>query len=422
MARTEHFRISHTRSIEAAFRHVTEAHQAGVVLCNGSSANGRHVAVEGKRCLSFGSCSYLSLEARAELRESAHEAIENYGTQFHFSRAYVQCPLYEELESQLAAIAGRPAVVAASTSLAHLAALPVLVEEGDSVVIDQFAHASLHMALRLVPTVPLEIVRHNRFDLLDAVLARLAPTSRHIWYVADGLYSMLGDFTDFEALKRLLYAHPQLRLYIDDAHATSWTGVRGRGAALEHFADDPRVIVTLSLNKAFSAAGGALCVPNEALKLRIRRAGGTMVFSGPIQPPMLGAAVGSARLHLDPTFPALQRELREKIEYAGHALARHELTTTAPAHSPIFQLQTDSPRMTFAVVNRMRSLGHYCCAVVFPAVPVNRPGIRFTICRHNELDDIDSFVAALAQSVGEVKAQLRRDASRGTSHDASSAV
>jgi 7-keto-8-aminopelargonate synthetase-like enzyme len=408
MGRIEHFRISHTRAVEGTYRHLTELCDAGLVLQTGSSANGRYVGVDGKRYLSFGSCSYMSLETRPELRDAAHEAIDRWGTQFHFSRVYVQCPLYEELESCLASMTGRPTLVAASTSLAHMAALPVLIEDGDSVVIDQFAHASLHTALRLVPTAPLEIVRHNRMDLLDAALTRLAPTSKRIWYVADGLYSMLGDFADFEALKQLLDAHPKLRLYIDDAHGTSWTGAHGRGAALEHFASDPRVVVALSLNKAFSAAGGALAVPSEAMKLRIRRAGSTMLFSGPIQPPMLGAAVGSARLHLSAELPSLQRELAAKIAHAARALERHELVVGAPARSPIFQLHCDSSRVTRAIVTRMRDLGHYCCAVTFPAVPVNRPGIRFTICRHNLSEDIDSFVAALAEVRNDVRTKLGR--------------
>ncbi len=406
MARIEHFKISHTRAVDGTYRHVTEMAEIGLVLQTGSSANGRYVGVDGRPYLSFGSCSYMSLESRKELRDAAHDAIDRWGTQFHFSRVYVQCPLYEELESCLVAMTGRPTLVAASTSLAHMAALPVLVEDGDSVVVDQFAHASLHTALKLVPTAPLEIVRHNRMDLLDAALARLAPTSKQVWYVADGLYSMLGDFADFEALKRLLDVHPKLRLYIDDAHGTSWTGARGRGAALDHFASDPRVVVALSLNKAFSAAGGALAVPSEAMKVRIRRAGATMLFSGPVQPPMLGAAVGSARLHLGEEFPSLQTELASKIAHAARALDRHGLVLGAPARSPILQLHCDSSRMTYAIVGRMRALGYYCCAVTFPAVPVNRPGIRFTICRHNERADIDAFVEALAEVRSEIRTKL----------------
>jgi 7-keto-8-aminopelargonate synthetase-like enzyme len=322
----------------------------------------------------------------------------------------VQCSLYEELEDCLAAMTGRPTLVAASTTLAHMAALPVLIEEGDSVIVDQFAHASLHTALKLVPSAPLEIVRHNRMDLLDAALTRLEATARQIWYVAEGLYSMLGDFADFEALERLLEAHPKLRLYIDDAHSTSWTGTHGRGAALEHFGTDPRVVVALSLNKAFSAAGGAVALPTEGMKRRIRRAGGTMLFSGPIQPPMLGAAVGCAHLHLSEGFAFLQAELAFKIAHAGRAIESHGLPVGAPARSPIFQVHCDSPRMTRLVVARMRDLGYYSCAVTFPAVPVNRPGIRFTVCRHNQHEDIDSFVAALARARSEIVAQLGRPA------------
>jgi 7-keto-8-aminopelargonate synthetase-like enzyme len=125
---------------------------------------------------------------------------------------------------------------------------------------------------------------------------------------------------------------------------------------------------------------------------------------------MLGAALGSARLHLTEGFPSLQRELMAKIAHTARALERHDLMTSAPALSPIFQLQCDSARMTRAIVNRMRELGHYCCAVTFPAVPINRPGIRFTICRHNEEEDIDAFVGALARSRREVVAQLRESA------------
>ena len=72
------------------------------------------------------------------------------------------------------------------------------------------------------------------------------------------------------------------------------------GPRSTHLPDDDRVVVALSLNKAFSAAGGALVVSNPDLKRRLRACGGTMSFSGPIQAPMLGAAVASAKFHLSP--------------------------------------------------------------------------------------------------------------------------
>jgi 7-keto-8-aminopelargonate synthetase-like enzyme len=409
VARIERFRFSHTRKLDSAYRYVTEAVDAGVIMNDGYGANGRAVTVNGQRLQNFGSCSYLGLEALPELREAAHRAIDEYGTQFSFSRAYLQCSLYLELEALLERITGRTVVVSPSTSLGHMAALPALVKDTDEIVIDQFAHASLHTAVQLVPNVPLEIARHNRMDQLDDHLTRTREHKGHVWYLCDGLYSMLGDFAPFGELRALLDRHPRLRLYIDDAHATSWTGQRGRGIALEHFADDERVVVALSLNKAFSAAGGALALPNREIAARIRRCGGPMLFSGPIQPPMLGAAVASARLHLDDRFPSLQGELEARLDVALTELMATEVGLTTRDLSPIFQVPCDSPRMAFTVAERMRTRGFYCCICVFPAVPMNRPGLRFTVSRHNQPDDIPPFVKALVASTEEA----RRDITAG---------
>jgi 7-keto-8-aminopelargonate synthetase-like enzyme len=408
MARIERFRFSHTRKIESALRYVSEAADAGVILNSGQSANGRDVTIDGAQLRNFGSCSYLALESMPELRECAHRALDQYGTQFHFSRAYLQCALYLELEALLEQIAGRPVLVAPSTSLAHQSAFPVLIHDGDHIVIDQFAHASLHAAVHLVPNVPLEILRHNRMDQLDAQLTRLRPLGGKVWYVCDGLYSMLGDFAPFEELRALLDRHEHLRLYIDDAHSTSWAGTHGRGFALEHFAGDERVVIALSLNKAFSAAGGALALPNRDLLDRVRRCGGPMLFSGPIQPPMLGAAVGSARLHLSDRLPQLQAELDARLALGIRALQSTGLELAGAEHSPIFQAQCDSPRVAFAVAERLRVRGYYACVCVFPAVPMNRPGIRFTITRHNDLSDIEPFVSVLAESFDSVRNELSR--------------
>lgn len=407
MARQERFTFSHTRKLDSAFRLVSEAADHGVIMRTGRSACGRHVSIDGSELLNFGSCSYMGLEVMAELREAAHRAIDDYGTQFHFSRAYVQCELYQELDELLTELLGRPVLVAASTSLAHMAALPVLIKDGDHIIVDQFAHASLHSALQLLPKVPLELLRHSRMDRLEDRLTSLRGSGGNVWYVCDGLYSMLGDFAPFDELLALLDRHEHLHLYIDDAHSTSWTGARGRGAALERFVSHERVVVALSLNKAFSAAGGVVALPNRELVTRIRRCGGPMLFSGPIQPPMLGAAVGSAKLHLSARFPALQQELHERLTLAAAILEQQPLELATHSLSPIFQLQCDSPRVAFSVAQRMKQRGFYCCICTFPAVPVNQPGLRFTITRHNERGDIEAFLKELAATFAQVRAEVR---------------
>jgi len=124
-----------------------------------------------------------------------------------------------------------------------------------------------------------------------------------------------------------------------------------------------------------------------------------MLFSGPIQPPMLGAAVASARLHLSSKLPDLQSELRGRLEACAASVRKHGLELANEELTPIFQVPCDSPRIVFDVAEELRERGFYCCVCVFPAVPMNRPGLRFTITRHNTLEDIAAFVPELAECV-----------------------
>ena len=386
------FKFVRERSVETVARMLGEARSEGVIWRTSAGAAGRQVAFDGFQCLNFGSCSYLGLHEHPALIEGTIEAVRRFGTQFSFSRAYLSSNLYEELESLLEVITGRQVVVGASTTLCHLSALPVLVRDADAVIIDQFAHASLYMATETLGSTTVTRVRHSRLAELEALIQELSRQHARVWYVFDGLYSMRGDFAPYAALRELLARYPQLHLYVDDAHATSCLGARGRGLALEALPDDPRVIVTLSLNKAFSAAGGAIVVSEAKTKELIRLSGGTMSFSGPIQAPMLGAAVASARVHLQPEFAALQDELQQKVLLAREVAAELGIHLIADDVTPIFMLPYEAAPQARAAVRAFWDEGFYVCPVTFPAVPISHPGVRFTICRMNGPDDIRAFM------------------------------
>src|SRR5262249_25118950 len=152
------FRFAPSRIVESANRFVSEAADAGVIMNRAGQYDGSSVEVDGRPMRNFGCCSYLGLEVRDDLKEAACEAARRYGTQLPFTRAYRENPLSRELEDQLAVMTEGYVLVAPSTSLAHIAALPVIVREGDAVLIDQFAHASLHTATALLRDVPVERV------------------------------------------------------------------------------------------------------------------------------------------------------------------------------------------------------------------------------------------------------------------------
>lgn len=387
--------------IETVNLAVTQAMSTGLVMqtANMDGAGSRYLSIEGRTLLNFGSCSYLGLERRPELSAEVVRVLGEFGTQFSYSRAYLQSEPYVELERNLNEIAGGYVLVAGSTTLGHLSALPVLVCTNDCLVVDQFAHSSLQMAIGLVHGVRPVVLRHSRIERLREIAERAKRSRQRVWYVCDGVYSMHGDIAPFDALAELLESSHNLHLYIDDAHATSWSGKNGRGLALEHFAGHDRVVIALSLNKAFSAAGGALVFPSSKEYWNVRKCGGPMLFSGPIQPPMLGAALASSRLHLQPEFVDLQSAELERIRLTHHLAARHGIPLGSWDETPIFFVPCGAESTAFELVGHLREKGFYLCPSTFPVVPRRRAGARFTISLHNTTGDIEEFMNELGEQV-----------------------
>jgi 7-keto-8-aminopelargonate synthetase-like enzyme len=389
--------FSRGRKVQTTHRYVTELIEHGLIMQRAGSGDGPEWVVDGEALRNFGSCSYMGLERHPALLAGAQEALHQYGSNFSISRAYLQCPLYDALEETLERVmGGRPVIVTPSTTMAHLSALPVLVGDRDLVLVDQFVHSSVHMATDLIDDVPIELVRHNRVDALEQKLIEAGDRYERVWYMCDGVYSMLGDFAPFAGLADLLARYPRLHLYVDDAHAMSWAGQHGRGAALSHL-DSDRVVVAVSLSKAFGATGGAIILPNEGMRARVRRGGGPLMFSGPIPPAGLGAALASAKLHLSDAFATMQGELLDRISFTRAGLSNAGLTMATDDATPIFMIQYDSSPTAVSTVQALRARGFFCCVSTFPAVPMNKPSIRFTVSRHNAYSDIEALIEQLVQ-------------------------
>ena len=368
--------------------------------------SGRSLTLGGRTCVSFGSCSYLGLERHEALIEGTIDAVRRFGTQFSSSRAYASVTLYGDLEGALRSLFGRPVLVTPTTTLGHLAALPALVGDRDAVILDHQVHSSVQMAAQQLKArgVQLSLVRHNDMKALERAIKTLSGPHDQVWYLADGIYSMHGDSAPLETLWTLLERHPRLRLYVDDAHGMSWAGPRGMGHVLGGLGHHPRMIVAVSLNKAFAAAGGCLVFPDEATADWVKSCGGTVIFSGPIQPPMLGAALASAHLHLSGEVHAHQAQLSHRVTYMRYCLDEAGLPQMAHNDAPLFFVPVGLPRTVYAVIERVMASGFYVNPGVFPALPMRRGGVRLAVTNHVTEADIEALVKVLARSYCDVLA------------------
>ncbi len=363
-------------------------------------SDGRHVALRGRDLINFGSCSYLGLVVDERLKEAACDAIHRYGVQFSSSRAYVSTPLYGEFEALLEELFEASIVVAQTTSLGHLATLPVVVGEHDAVLFDVLVHASVQAVL---PTLRAAGVRctqlpHNRMDRLAELVSQLERRHEKIWYLCDGIYSMHGDRAPLAKLFTLQERHSALHLYIDDAHGMSWTGRNGAGTALGFGPMRERMVVALGLSKAFAAAGAAFVFSDNETRRLVRSCGSTLIFSGPLQPGQLGAGIASARLHLTSELGSRQSLLRKRIELFNQLSLDSGLRLRDSSESPIRFIEVGAEERALEVGSALITAGFFTNLSVFPAVPRRRAGIRVMLTTHHTEDDVERLVRALSNA------------------------
>ncbi len=373
----------------------------GHLIAEDDQLGGRLITLRGRRLVNFGSCSYLGLETDLRLKAAACDAVARYGVQFASSRAYVSCPPYAELERLLAALFETPLVIAQTTTLAHFAALPILIGREDAVICDQLVHASVQAVLPTLQAAGTvcRFVRHSRIDRLAEMVETLAARHRRVWYLADGIYSMHGDPAPLAALGELAARNERFHLYLDDSHGLGWTGSRGRGTLLGAGPLPARTVVVASLAKAF-AAGGAILAFSDAETARLVRAcGSTMIFSGPLQPALLGAAIASARFHLSDELGERQASLLERIRLFNALAVERGLPLGSPDPTPIRFVGVGEQDATYRVAAALMEDGFYPNTAVFPAVPRVRGGLRIALTVHQTPDDIRALVDAIARRI-----------------------
>ncbi len=360
--------------------------------------NGRTIKIKGSDKLNFGSCSYLGLELDERLKAAAIEAIQNYGIQYSSSRSYVSCTLYTELESLIKQVFGHYSLLAPTTTLGHQAVIPIVVETGDLIILDQQVHASVQYAALNMQNkgVEVTIVRHNDMNELEAILIKHSNSGNKIWYMADGIYSMYGDYLPIHALIDLLKKYQNFYLYVDDAHGMSWAGANGKGYVLGQVALHEKMIVGTSLAKAFGTGGGVFLFSNETLCQKVRNCGGPLIFSGPNQIPVIAASIASAKIHLSDEIYVLQDNLRQKILYCHDLLIKYNLPVVSNPETPIKFIGLGLTRVGYNMITRMLNAGYYCNLAIFPAVPETCTGLRFTITVHHTLKDIENLIKTLA--------------------------
>ncbi len=395
-------KIRHNNYIDTVVEISRNASEKGVVdlYTEDDHFTGRHIKVNGQELCHFGTTGYLGLEQDIRIKKAAIDAIMRYGTQFPLSKTFISHSAYSELEEKLAKMYGYPVVVTKNSTLGHLGTIPTVVRDEDAIILDQQVHWSVQNSCQIARTrgIPVEMIKHNNMEMLEAKIKDLSSRADKVWYFADGVYSMYGDEAPIGRLKELSAKYPQLHLYYDDVHGMSWVGKNGTGYVISQYGELPQnVIVFTTLSKTFGASGATMVTANKDFYTRVKRFGGPLTFSAQLEPSSVAAAIASADIHLSDEIYDMQKQLAEKVAFCNECLAKTDLPLIEENNCPVFYIGTGAPAVGYNFVKKLMDAGFYVNMGVFPAVAVKRTGVRFTVSRHNEKEDIKALVDAMAR-------------------------
>lgn len=360
---------------------------------------GDSIVLDGKRLANFGLCSYLSLGDDPRVKEAAIDAVERYGTSYSSTPYYSAVPMQGELTDLLTEVFDAEVILTATTTMGHLAALPVLIGTRDLVLVDTQTHASVVTAIQgsAAAGVPVATLPHNDMERLEAAISDAGDVER-IWYLTDGVFSMYGDVAEAQVIRKMLERHPRLHVYCDDAHGFAWAGRNGRGKILEVMDWHDRLVMVVGLAKGFGSLGGAIATRDPELADLIRLCGPGLMFGGPVPPPNIAASIAIANILLSDELSSLQQALLERIRIVNGLSREIGLPLVSTDETPIWFLDLAEFDDMLRLLATMRDRGFYMNGSGFPAVPHGHAGVRFTVTLDNSPEQIEEMLLCLNET------------------------
>ncbi len=195
-----------------------------------TSAQGVEIETTSGQALNFCANNYLGLADDSRVRETAHEALDQWG--FGMSSVRFICGTqspHRELERELADWLGtQDAILFSSCFDANGAVFAVLLGEQDAVVSDELNHASIIDGVRLCKAARYRYRNGDTADLRAQIEAARAAGARRVMVVTDGVFSMDGSYAPLPQIVEVADELGAL-VMVDDSHATGFVGATGAG-------------------------------------------------------------------------------------------------------------------------------------------------------------------------------------------------
>jgi 8-amino-7-oxononanoate synthase len=363
---------------------------------------GSTVTLEGRPVLLLCSNNYLGLADRMEVREAAAEAALRWGAGSGASRLISgNMEPHRQLEERLAAFEGyEKALLFGSGYLANTGLVAALAGRNEVVFSDELNHASIVDGCRLSRAETF-VYRHGDTEHLEWGIYRAR--GRPALIVTDGVFSMDGDVAPLPALLEVARRH-DVRLMVDEAHATGAVGPGGRGSVSAAGLSGEVDVVVGTLGKALGSYGAYACANAETIDFLVNTAR-PFIFSTAPPPPAVVAA--TAALELLEAEPELVERLQANAETLRRELAAEGLDA-GRSRTQVVPIQVGGADAAMGLCEAALQRGVFAQGIRPPTVPEGSCRLRCTVMathRRDELIEAAGQISAAARDAGLLAAQ-----------------
>ena len=339
--------------------------------------SGMYVISGQNKMLNLSSNDYLGLASNEKLREEFLSEISRDDFLFSSSSSRLlsgNYRIYSEFEEYLAKAFDREAaLVLGSGYHANTGILPAVCDKATFIIADKLVHASIIDGIRLSGCAFARF-RHLDYGHLEDIIKEKRNSYSDIIVVAESIYSMDGDLTDLRKLVTMKMLYPEVRLYVDEAHAIGVRGERGLGLAEEQGVVKDIDFLCGTFGKALASVGAYLICNNDVKQLLINRMR-TFIFTTALPP--LNISWSFFVFKKLPYFfcercclEQFSSSVRTKVKEKGVGCV---------SKSHIIPIVLGDSELAVKKAEQMRDLGFFVLPVRPPAVPVGSARLRISL-------------------------------------------
>jgi 8-amino-7-oxononanoate synthase len=295
---------------------------------------------------------------------------------------------HRELEEFLAEFhGGESALVFGSGYEANVALLSSVASRSDTILYDEYVHASMRDGIRLSPARAYSF-RHN--DLSD-LSKKLRDARGEVFIAVESLYSMDGDLAPLDELCKIaeeLNAH----LLVDEAHSTGIYGPKGRGL-VALLGLESRVFARIhTFGKALGFRGACVIGPT-LLQTHLVNTARPFIYS--TAPDTLSLCLIREAYQIMQAADAERSHLKSLISSFSERVRASDSCEYLPSSSPIQAAIVPGNETALAVERALHKAGFFARAIRPPTIPAGRERIRICIHSFNSTDELLGAISVM---------------------------